>query len=56
VHYCLGARLARVEGEIAIGRLIRRFPAMRLAIPPEEVTRRPLNFLQRLNRLPVRLR
>jgi cytochrome P450 len=55
IHYCLGARLANVEGTIAIGGLLRRFPKLRLAIPPEQVSRRPLNFLQRLNELPVLL-
>jgi cytochrome P450 len=30
-HYCIGAMLARIEGEIAIGTMVRRFPTMRLA-------------------------
>ncbi|MFL6073201.1 MAG: cytochrome P450 [Mycobacteriales bacterium] len=55
IHYCLGAKLARVEGEIAIGALLRRFPELRLAVPAERITRRPLNFLQRLDALPVLL-
>jgi cytochrome P450 len=29
-HYCIGAMLARIEGEIAIGTVIRRFPKLRL--------------------------
>jgi cytochrome P450 len=29
VHVCLGAALARMEGRIAIGRLVRRFPKLR---------------------------
>ena len=29
-HFCLGAPLARLEGEIAFRRLFARFPAMRL--------------------------
>jgi cytochrome P450 len=53
IHYCLGARLARMEGEIAIGSLIERFPALRLAIPLEEVRWKPLNFLRGLRELPV---
>ncbi|HEX2690383.1 MAG TPA: cytochrome P450 [Kofleriaceae bacterium] len=34
-HYCLGAPLARIEAQIALASLSRRFPAMRLAIPRE---------------------
>lgn len=30
IHLCLGAPLARVEGQEAIGRLVRRFPGLRL--------------------------
>ena len=33
VHFCLGARLARMEGHVALGTLVRRFPEMRLAVP-----------------------
>jgi cytochrome P450 len=29
VHYCLGAPLARAEAQIAVGTLVRRFPAVR---------------------------
>jgi hypothetical protein len=31
IHYCLGAPLARLEGQVALGALIERFPNMRLA-------------------------
>jgi cytochrome P450 len=53
IHYCLGARLAKLEGEIAIGSLIQRFPGLRLAVPFEEVQWKPLNFLRGLRELPV---
>ena len=33
VHYCLGAPLARLEGQIAINTLLRRAPDLRLAAP-----------------------
>ncbi|MEV5374443.1 cytochrome P450 [Streptomyces nondiastaticus] len=36
-HHCLGARLARMELQVAIGALLERFPALRLAVPAEEV-------------------
>ncbi len=34
IHYCLGAALARLEGQIAIGRLVDRFPNLELAETP----------------------
>jgi cytochrome P450 len=33
IHHCLGARLARLEGQIAFTTLHRRYPAMRLPVP-----------------------
>jgi cytochrome P450 len=36
-HFCLGAPLARMEAQIALETLIRRFPAIRLAVPAERV-------------------
>lgn len=34
LHYCLGAALARLEGQIAVGSLLRRFPDLELAEQP----------------------
>ncbi|MEW2031117.1 cytochrome P450 [Streptomyces roseifaciens] len=36
-HHCLGAPLARMELQVAIGTLLTRFPDLRLAVPAEEV-------------------
>ncbi|MCB1002679.1 MAG: cytochrome P450, partial [Acidimicrobiales bacterium] len=50
-HFCLGAALARLEGQVAMGRLIRRFDALALADPGPEWNGR-MN-LRGLARLPV---
>jgi cytochrome P450 len=53
VHYCVGAPLARLEGRIAIGALIERFPGLALAVPPGELTWLPITFLRALISVPV---
>ena len=53
IHYCLGAPLARLEGEIAFTTLISRFPNMRLADPSQKLEWRPGFELRGLNSLPV---
>lgn len=37
IHFCLGAPLARMEGQLALGSLLRRFPELRLAVAPGEL-------------------
>ena len=52
-HFCVGAPLARLEGEIALTKLFGRFPDMRLAVPSESLKwRRGLAF-RGVRRLPV---
>ncbi|MDT0344352.1 cytochrome P450 [Streptomyces litchfieldiae] len=34
VHYCIGAGLARLEGQVLLESLLRRFPRLRLSQPP----------------------
>ena len=53
IHYCLGAPLARLEGQIAIATLVRRLPNLRLDIAPEQLTWRPGMLLLGLHKLPV---
>jgi len=54
IHYCLGAPLARLEGEIAFGRLLARFSAITLDTA-EELTYRSSTLMRGLHALPVRL-
>lgn len=53
VHHCLGAPLARMEGQIAIGAFLRWFPEARLAVTPESLRWRRGVFLRGLERLPL---
>lgn len=53
VHHCLGAPLARMEGQIAISALLRRFPHLRLAVAPETLRWRRGLFLHGLAKLPL---
>lgn len=52
IHVCLGATLARVEGRIAIGKLVRRFPRIRAN---GARTRVPLARFRGYATLPVRV-
>jgi cytochrome P450 len=53
VHHCLGAPLARMEGQIALNALLRRFPGASLATAPEALLWRRGLFLRGLERLPL---
>ena len=53
IHACLGATLARLEGQIAFATLLSRVPDLALAIPRDEVCWRDATFLRGLTRLPV---
>jgi cytochrome P450 len=53
VHHCLGAPLARMEGQIALSAFLRRFPGARLAMAPESLHWRRGLFLRGLEKLPL---
>ncbi len=53
VHYCLGAPLARLEGQIAISTLVQRMPNLRLSIAPDQIRWRGGIILRGLEALPV---
>src|SRR5262249_45887561 len=52
-HFCLGAALARMEGQIALATLLRRAPGLRLAVEPWALRWRPGLVLRGLEGLPV---
>ena len=51
IHFCLGARLARVEAQTALRLLVTDYPALRLA--SDDFTWRDSVVLRALDRLPV---
>ena len=53
IHACLGATLARLEGQIAFATLLSRMPDLALTIPRQEVRWRDATFLRGLTQLPV---
>ncbi|MEV6325792.1 cytochrome P450 [Nocardia sp. NPDC051787] len=55
IHRCIGAELARMELRCAFPALLRRFPSLRLAVPPEKLAFRRASFVYGLHALPVLL-
>ena len=53
IHYCLGAPLARLEGEIAINALLHRLPEIRLNTDAELLEWRPGMIIRGLKAFPV---
>ncbi|MFJ6797367.1 cytochrome P450 [Streptomyces sp. NPDC091268] len=54
-HFCVGAPLGRLQGEIAFTTLLRRLPDLELAVAPEEIAWLSDSSLSRgLDALPVR--
>ncbi|MGV9878464.1 cytochrome P450 [Streptomyces sp. NPDC003006] len=53
IHQCLGQQLARVEMRVALPALLTRFPALRLAVAPEDVPLRTGMNVFGVHELPV---
>ncbi|NBM17968.1 cytochrome P450 [Streptomyces sp. GC420] len=53
IHYCLGAPLARLEGQTALATLLRRLPDLRLAVDPADLRWRGGLIMRGLRTLPV---
>jgi vitamin D3 1,25-hydroxylase len=56
IHFCLGASLARLEGEVALGTLLDRYPQLESAGALEDLVHRHSVLIHALASLPVRLR
>jgi cytochrome P450 PksS len=54
-HFCLGAPLARMEGQIAMNLLVQRLPHMKLAVPAEKLRWRATPIVRGLEALPLNL-
>ncbi|HEY0602244.1 MAG TPA: cytochrome P450 [Herpetosiphonaceae bacterium] len=55
IHYCLGAPLSRLEGQIAISTLVKRAPNLRLKVAPDQLRWRGSFIVRGLEALPVAL-
>ncbi|MFC0601883.1 cytochrome P450 [Streptomyces palmae] len=56
IHRCVGAELARMELRAAMPALVRRFPEMRLAVAPEDLSFRKLSIVYGMDALPLLLK
>lgn len=54
IHFCLGAPLARMEGQIAINQLLKRLPNLRLTVPAQSLRWRATPIVRGLEKLPLR--
>lgn len=53
IHFCLGAPLARLEGEIAITGLLKNFTNMKLAVEESELDWRPGMIVRGVKEIPL---
>ncbi|MFD7668874.1 cytochrome P450 [Streptomyces sp. NPDC059788] len=55
IHHCIGAPLARMEGDIVFRKLLERFPVWELAVPEDEIEWKYSAQFRGIDRLPVRM-
>lgn len=55
IHHCIGAPLARMEGEIVFGKLLERFPKWEPVVAPDSLVWKYSAQFRGLERLPVRM-
>ena len=48
IHYCMGAPLARVEGRVALQRILERMPNLKLVGEPEEISAHVMHGVETL--------
>ena len=55
-HFCLGAALARLEGQVALAALLERFDRIELAVDEDELAWEPMILNRSLRALPLAVR
>jgi cytochrome P450 len=53
IHHCVGAQLARMELQVALGALIHRFPGLRLGVPEDQLEWKSGMLVRGLKSMPV---
>ncbi|MCD0447739.1 cytochrome P450 [Actinocorallia sp. API 0066] len=53
IHFCIGAPLARLEGEVVFAAVLDRLPDLTLTVPPSTLTWKETFLVHRLDHLPV---
>jgi cytochrome P450 len=56
IHRCLGANLAKVEAEVAIGAVLRRYRRVDLAVSAQDLPWAETGIMRKLTALPVRVK